>query len=195
MEGVAGQAEDSVGDACDMDRRLSLGIRLRTVIFQVLNNIGLVFARGLGGRWFGRAGFVVVLIAGDGQDPSSHGFTMNSLCLPWAIRLLGCRLVLCRHASVGPAASIAYQIASNNVVPWDVGTAHLAAMRSRLDDLVAILLHAVTEFLEEIFIAVEDARMGHRHGLQNAEHDEFDNAINAFGAQRCVDLGVDRCQA
>jgi hypothetical protein len=41
--------------------------------------------------------------------------------------------------------------------------------------------------------------MGYCDCLEDAEHDilgyiyEFD-AINAFGSQQCVDLGVNRCQ-
>ena len=142
---------------------------------------------------------MVVLVAGDGKNPSTHSLSMNSLCFPRTVGLLGSCLVFGRHTAIRPAASIANEIASYYVVSWDVCTAHLSSVGSSFDNFVTLLFHAVAEFLEKFLIAVEDPRMGYCDCLENAEHDilgyiyEFD-AINAFGSQQCVDLGVNRCQ-
>ncbi|KAI8409316.1 hypothetical protein FOFC_09152 [Fusarium oxysporum] len=213
MESLAGQTKNCVGDTRDLDCSLSLLIRLwpfvlprrqerrrsriQTMLtFQVVHHIRLVLARSFGRRWFGCTGLVVMLIARNCQYPSPHSLPMNRLCFPRTVRLLCRRLVFCRHASIRPPAAIADKIASYYVVPRDVGTTHFASMGSSLDNLVAFLFHAVAELFEKVFIAVVDARMGHLDGLENAKHVAgFKNAINAFGAQRCVDLVVDRCQA
>lgn len=116
---------------------------------------------------------MVVLITGNGQYPSTHGLAMNSFGFPWAIRLLRRRLVLGSHAPVRPAASVANKIASHYVVSRYVGTAYLASMGSSLDDFVTLLFHAVAQLLEQLFIAIVDARMGHRDGFEYAKHGDL----------------------
>lgn len=67
---------------------------------------------------------MVVLVTGDGQDPTADALTVDSLGFPGAIRLLGGGLVLGCHAFVRAATSITDKIAADNVIARDIGTTH-----------------------------------------------------------------------
>lgn len=149
----------------------------------------------LSGRWWlWGSGGMVVLVTGNGQDPAANAFTVDCFGLPRAVRLLGRGLVLRSHAFVGSTASIADEIAPNDVVARDISTAHPRAVRSSLDDLVALLLHPPVQILDQLIVSTEDAGMGHGHGLEDPKHG-FGGAatVRAVVARGRVDLKPNLC--
>lgn len=121
-------------------------------------------------RRFWGSRLVIVLVASDGQDPSPNCLSVNGLCPPGAVRLLGCRLVLRRHAFVRSAASIANQVAADHLVSWDLGAPYTSPMGSRFNDLVALFRDTVVEIAHQVIKGSVDAGVRHRHGLEDAEH-------------------------
>ena len=131
---------------------------------------------------------MIMLVASYRQHPTAHRLAVHRLGLPWTICLLSCCLMFRRHTTIWSAASIADEIASYYIIAGDVGTTHLAAMGSCFDNLVPFLFHTIIQLLEELFIGVEDPRMGYCHGLENAKHGDFGRDRTRWDVERCVDL-------
>lgn len=111
-----------------------------------------------------------MLIACDGQDPSSHCLAMDSLGLPRTPGLLGRSLMFCRHTLIRSSTSIAYQVAADHLVARQLGASGSTTVGSRLDDLVALLGDAVVEILHQLLERGEDGSVRHRDSLEDSEH-------------------------
>lgn len=124
-------------------------------------------------RWRRRlwcARLVVVLVADNGQNPAPSAFSVDSLCLPRTIRLLSARLMLGSLAFVRSASTIAHQVYPNDIVAWHIRAAETRPVRSRLDDFVAFLFHAVLETSKQVFICGRYSRRRSHSGSENAKH-------------------------
>jgi hypothetical protein len=120
---------------------MSLGGFILGIIFR----IGvLLYIR----KWLRSSRLVVVLVAEDGENPSTHCLPVDSLCFPGTIGLLGAGLETRRLALVWLAAAIADQVAPDYFTALLILAASLVAVGARLDDLVAIIGHARLELRE-----------------------------------------------
>jgi hypothetical protein len=116
------------------------------------------------------SGLVVVLVADDGQDPGAQRLSVDGLCSPWTVCLLGRRLELSSGALVWLAAAVTDKIATDDLAALFVVPGDLVAMGARLDDLVAILGHVSLEILEQVVKGLELLAGANVDGPQDAEH-------------------------
>lgn len=111
-----------------------------------------------------------MLITDDRQDPASSSLPIDGLGLPGTSRLFGARLVLGGSALVRPAAAVADQVASDDVVVGHFGAARVRTMRAGSDDSVAFFFHALDQLLLYSFEVGVDLALGDRDSVENAEH-------------------------